>query len=362
MVVDLKFIHMADMHFDIPFTVLSNRNDIGIKRRLEQRRAFEKVIEIAREKKISHLFIAGDLYEQEYVRKSTIEYINSLFQTIPNTKIWITPGNHDPYIKNSYYQEYQWNSNVHIFKKELEVIEEDEAAIYGLGFTDFYRKDSGISDIQIKDKDKINILIIHGSLDGSLEDNRPYNPMKLTELKKLGFDYIALGHIHKPYYQEEAQRITYPGSTISLGFDELGEHGILMGEIQKDSLSLEFKKIDQKEFIERRVDVSNIQTQEELIEYLNKLEIQDQAYCKLILEGKRNIEIDPYKIIKLIENEMIIKIKDDTTIQYKIEELANEINLKGLFANEILEQINQEKITKKRADKILEIGMQILNE
>ena len=42
-------------------------------------------------------------------------------------------------------------------------------------------------------------------------------------------DYIALGHIHKPYYDsEKQQRIVYPGSLVSLGFDETGSHGMIV--------------------------------------------------------------------------------------------------------------------------------------
>ena len=99
----MKFVHMADMHFDIPFTVLTNRNKLGEKRRLEQREAFKKIIEYIKENNIDYLFIAGDLYENEYIRKSTIDYINNLFSEIPNTKVYITPGNHDPYINGSMY-------------------------------------------------------------------------------------------------------------------------------------------------------------------------------------------------------------------------------------------------------------------
>ena len=38
-------------------------------------------------------------------------------------------------------------------------------------------------------------------------------------LEEKGFDYIALGHIHKTNYSEK-EKIIYPGSTMSLGFDE----------------------------------------------------------------------------------------------------------------------------------------------
>ena len=77
---------MADMHFDGPFTVLNNRNKLGEKRRLEQREAFKKVIQYVKENNIEYLFIAGDLYENEYIRLSTIEYINNLFKEIPEQK------------------------------------------------------------------------------------------------------------------------------------------------------------------------------------------------------------------------------------------------------------------------------------
>ena len=58
---------------------------------------------------------------------------------IPETKIYIVPGNHDPIIKNSYYENYNWNNNVHIFKNNLEKIEEKNICIYGYGFNDFYK-------------------------------------------------------------------------------------------------------------------------------------------------------------------------------------------------------------------------------
>ncbi len=54
--------------------------------------------------------------------------------------------------------------------------------------------------IHIKNKQKINILITHGSLDSGIDENREYNPLTTKELRELGFDYVALGHIHKPDY------------------------------------------------------------------------------------------------------------------------------------------------------------------
>ena len=193
----MKFVHIADMHLDANFNSLNCIENLPEKRRLEQRKIMKKIIDYIKENDIEYLFIAGDLYEQEYIRRSTIEYINKLFEEIPDTKIFISPGNHDPLLKNSFYNTYNFSNNVHIFGKNIEKVEEDGVDIYGFGFTDFYCKNSEIENIKIEDKSKINILLVHGSLDGGNDDYREYNPLSKKSLNKLGFDYIELGHINK---------------------------------------------------------------------------------------------------------------------------------------------------------------------
>lgn len=220
----MKFVHIADLHFDKPFTRLEARG-LSETRRLEQRKAFKKVIDYIKENNIPYLFVCGDLFEAEYVKQSTIEYINKNFEEIPNTKIYITPGNHDPNTKNSYYNTYQFAKNVKIFTSQIEKIEEENINIYGYGFEDYYMKTKSTQELYIQEKSKINILLTHADIDGVERGEVKYNPVSRNELKALGFDYIALGHVHKRQAEDE---ITYPGSLISLGFDELGAHGMLV--------------------------------------------------------------------------------------------------------------------------------------
>ena len=94
----MKFVHIADMHFDMPFTLLS-KNDLAEERRIDQRKVFQKMINYIKENDIEYLFIAGDLYENEYVIKSTIEYINKFFKQKKDTKIYIKQKNKDQYIR-----------------------------------------------------------------------------------------------------------------------------------------------------------------------------------------------------------------------------------------------------------------------
>lgn len=356
----MKFVHIADMHFDIPFTTL-DRNELGNIRRLDQRKALKKVIEYIKENEIPYLFICGDLYEHEYVKQSTIEYINNLFKEIQDTKIYIVPGNHDPYLKNSYYNKFNWNKNVHIFTSNIEKISENNIDIYGFGFDSFYMKDSKYLNLQIENKEKINILLTHGSLEGGTAEDMEYNPMNKTNLNNLNFNYIALGHIHKTNYKEE-KNIIYPGSTISFGFDELGTHGMIVGEIEENTkaLNLQFVQIDDKEFVECEINITEISTKEELIEKINLKEIEENKYYKIILTGNRQFEINKYEILKYIESNNIIKIKDNTKLKYDLEKIATENSLKGIFVKELLEKIKENPEEKDTIEKAIEIGLEAM--
>lgn len=361
----MKFIHIADMHFDSPFVNLSDKDGLGDLRRLEQRKAFKKVVEYIKENNIKYLFISGDLYEQKYIKKSTIEYINNLCKEIPDTKIFMAPGNHDPYVKNSYYNKFNWSENVKIFNSKIERVELEDANIYGFGFDDFYCKNSEIEDIEIENRNKLNILVIHGSLDGGTIEDSEYNPLSRKMLKGKGFDYVALGHIHKlDYNTEENQNIVYPGSPVSMGFDELGAHGMIVGDLEKDKLQLEFVPLDETEFKLQDVDVTEINSKEELIEKINELEFNENSLIEIVLIGKRNFEINKYELYKLISNDKVIKIKNNTKINYNLEKLANETTLKGLFAKEMLEKLSDENLSeedKEIIEKAVEIGLEALD-
>ena len=356
----MKFVHIADMHFDSPFVNLSEKDIMGDLRRLEQRKVFKKIIEYIKENNIKYFFISGDLYEHKYIKQSTIEYINKLFEEIPETNIYIAPGNHDPYTKNSYYNKYNWSKNVKIFGPKVEKIETQDANIYGYGFDDFYCSDSGVENIEIEQTEKPNILIIHGNIDGSTIEDMQYNSMSKKMLEEKGFDYVALGHIHKKDYNtEENQKIVYPGSTISLGFDELGEHGMIVGDVEKNKLEIQFVKLDDKQFTKRELNVDNIYSKEELIEKINELKIEENNYVEIILIGNRNFEINKYDLIRYISNNNIIKIKDNTKIAYDLEKLENENTLKGLFIKEMNKKIKNAETEEEKEiiEKSIEIGL-----
>ena len=357
----MKFVHIADIHFDCPFTVLGGRENLGDIRRLEQRKIFKKIINYIKENNVDYLFIAGDLYEHNYIRKSTIDFINSLFSEISQTQIFITPGNHDPYLKNSYYETYNWSPNVYIQKEEAGVYSDDNIDVYLTSFNDFYMSELPIENIKIQNKEKTNILITHCDLNGSKDENGfSYNPLLESKIKALNFDYVAMGHIHKSNY-EENKNIIYPGSPISFGFDEPGEHGMVVGEINNKILYTEFIKLDDRIFTKYELCMDNVYSQEELIEQIYSLRLDKKNMYEIVLVGNRNFEINIINIQKFINIENVLKIKDNTKIGYDIEKIAQESSFRGIFVREVIKKYETVEYTEEQIKKAIEIGLEAIN-
>lgn len=324
----MKFIHIADIHFDMPMASLKGDRELIKKRRIEQKQAFRDVIQAAKKEKVDCLFISGDLFEQKFIERSTLEYIVSNFQLIPDINIFITPGNHDPFIKNSPYETFEWPENVTIFKSEYGMISLEEADIYGVGFENYEMDSDVIKTIQVEDEEKINILVTHGNLNGA---EHKYNDIREKDLQK--FDYVALGHIHEK--KIDNSRIIYSGSLISCGFDEPGKHGYVRGEITKEKCKIEFVPLAYKEFKKIEFDVTNYKTFSDVIEALN---LEDDIY-KIVFSGTKNFNVE--ELIEAINGlgKNICEIKDATMIPYDFENIKKQENLKGAFTRKILEEM-----------------------
>lgn len=341
----MKFIHIADVHLDMPLVSLKNKKSLIKKRRTEQKQAFRDVILMAKKEEVDCLFISGDLFEQKFVERNTIEYIISTFQLIPNINVFITPGNHDPYIKNSPYMSYDWPQNVTIFKSEYGLISLDDVDVYGLGFENYEMDDDSIKDIKIIDEDKVNILITHGTLNGA---SHQYNDIKEKDLKK--FDYVALGHIHDKKIDDS--RIIYPGSLLSCGFDEMGEHGYVIGEINKDKCEIKFVPLEYRSFEKIELDISKDLN---FSDTLDRLDLKENFY-EIKLLGTKNYDLE--ELINEIErlSSYVCVIKNETTLPYDFDSIIKQENLKGIFTRKMLEEMeNMDEAEKQETLKTIEM-------
>lgn len=218
----MRFVHIADVHlgatpdWDMPW---------GELREKEIWDSFDRVIDVCNNEKADLLLIAGDLFHRQ-PKLSELKELNYRFGKLESARVVIMAGNHDYIGPRSYYRNFEWNERVHMFLKDtVEAIEFPDlnTAVYGLSYLSRDIKEPLYDNLRPEHKDMINILLAHGGD----EKNVPINRKKLLES---GFDYIALGHIHKPEIISE--RMAYCGCLEPLDKNETGSRGYIIGDIE----------------------------------------------------------------------------------------------------------------------------------
>ena len=119
---------------------------------------------------------------------------------------------------------------------------------------------------------------------------------------------------------------------------------------------IKFIKLDDTEFKEINLDISCINSQEEIVEMINNLNLEEKNLYKVILEGNTNAKFNIKEIIKLISKEKILKIKDASKTKYDINKIVEQDNLKGIFIQELL---SKKEYSNEEIENAIKIGLQL---
>ena len=277
---------------------------------------------------IDLLLIAGDLFHRQPLLKELKE-VNYLFSKMTHTKVVLIAGNHDYIRKDSYYLSFRWGDNVYtLFDAEMDYIEfaEMNTCVYGLSYHAREIKESVYKNQKAKKLQPIEILLAHGG-------DEKHIPIKKQELLQLEYDYIALGHIHKPGIVEE-NRIYYSGSLEPLDKNETGEHGYILGEIGKGQMKVTFISSAKREYRHEKISVVEEMTGYELKNQIERRieEKGKQNLYKIMLKGFRNPEVI-FDLEQMDTFGNIVEIIDETKPAYDFEKVGkqNQDNILGKF-------------------------------
>jgi DNA repair exonuclease SbcCD nuclease subunit len=248
----IKFIHTADLHLGSIFEKASFPSNVAKIRRTEMFNTFENIVRLSTALKDNFLIISGDLFEEKFCTSHDIKRVFDILSNAKDVEIVIIAGNHDLYT-NTYKQYQDKYSNIHIFdsdKIQKKYFEKYNTVIYGISWDkSAYFAEPDLSDIALDDS-KINILMLHADFAAS----STYMPINFKNISKIGFDYIALGHIHKN--KQISERIYYSGCPEALDFKETGERGIYRISLDKDTIETEFVKTSNREFVVNKINLT----------------------------------------------------------------------------------------------------------
>ena len=367
----IKILHCADLHFDTPFGDIEGI-DKTEQRKEDLRETFGRIVDIAQSEGVQIIIISGYLFDSNSVMRITLEYILKKLKGIPDIKVFISPGNHDPYTEKSYYNIIDWPPNVHIFDNNMSsvVIPEFNTRVYGIGFSKQYESECLLKGFSSIDDDLISIMVMHGEvIDGKRDCN--YNPIMYQDIEKLGIDYLALGHKHTYSGINRAGKTywAYSGTPEGRGFDELGDKGIIIADVGKEYVNLQFRSTCKRKYIYREVDITGALTYEDIEKLIiSKAEDSDRKnnLYKIVLTGEipDGVVFNTSIIKQRLNDEFYyIKVLDDARIQVDYEALKNEFSLKGLFIKKMLNRIESTEDIKEieQYQKAIKIGLKSLD-
>lgn len=347
----MKFIHIADVHLgmkpdnNLPWSEIRQR---------EIKETFLKVLDTCNEEGIDFLLIAGDLFHKQPLLRELKE-INYAFSKLTSTKVVMIAGNHDFISERSHYTGFLWCEQVYMLdQQEMDRIYFPSFQLQVYGFS-YHQRDittQRYRDVFPEEKERINILLAHGGDEKNI-------PIDKNNLAKLGFDYVALGHIHKP--EVLSQKIAYAGSLEPLDKNETGKHGFILGEITegRKEVRIQFVPFAKREYIHLEIEINQEMTNGEIADYVkSKIEsLGDHNIYKIIVRGMKDPDITlEERPIYALGN--VIQVVDKTIPDYDFSELyyKNKDNLMGMYIDEIRHTQEPDDIV----DKALYYGIEAL--
>lgn len=342
----MKLIHTSDWHFGMPLGTGSYAED--------QRFFLERLYDLIREEKVGTLLLCGDIYDSSVVSAEAIALYNEAMTKLClelGVQVIAIAGNHDSAARLASCRELLKGAGLHITGKvernpEPVLLDGGKTAVYSIPF---FTRDE-ITALLPEEKERIrntetamlaycdhirehmdesrkNIVLSHSLIVGSelSESDRSARVGFATAISKdvfADFDYVALGHIHKP--QAIGNHIRYSGSPLkySFGAEEKQEKGVVL--IETDTMDIRFVPIAPRR--ERRSVTGTLE------EILDREDIRED-YLRLYVTDK-------YAGLELIGT---LREKFPNLLEVYGKSLEEEGQLSALSVEE-LERMNEEDI------------------
>lgn len=243
----MKFLHAADIHLDSPLRGLDRYEGAPADEiRGATRRALGNLVSLAIEEEVDFVILAGDLFDGDWTDFNTglffVQQMARLGQK--DIQVYAVRGNHDAESKIT--RKLPWPNNVRFFSsRNPQTITLDEVGVvlHGQSFANQKVTEDLASGYPPAVSGKINIGVLHTSLDGR-EGHATYAPTRLDVLRSKGYDYWALGHVHKREIVSNRPLVVFPGNTQGRHIRETGSKGCDLVTLETEGLRTEHRPLD----------------------------------------------------------------------------------------------------------------------
>ncbi len=264
-----EFIHCADIHLDSPLRGLERYEGAPVEEiRLATRRALINMVSLAIERSVSFVIIAGDLFDGDWKDYNTgLFFVNQMARlreaSIP---VYIVKGNHDA--ANKITKALKLPHNVHTFshnRPQTFRLDDINVALHGQSFATVATQTNLALGYPEPVKGFFNIGVLHTCATGR-EGHETCAPCSLSDLASKGYDYWALGHVHKREVLAQEPLIIFPGNIQGRHAKETGAKGCTIVSVDdKLVASQSFAELCVLRWETCSIDLSEAQSEPEVI-------------------------------------------------------------------------------------------------
>jgi exonuclease SbcD len=235
-----RFVHAADIHLDSPLRSLALRDaDLAELIGNATRRAFVTIVDLCLDEQVDALLLAGDLHDGDQTSMKTARFLAEQIRRLHEAgiRVFIIRGNHDALSRIT--KELAFPDSVKVFGGRAEAIAIDRTssdmpvAIHGLSFAEPHAPESLLPRYSAPTEGAVNIGLMHTSLAGAAGHDL-YAPCNIADLLSAGFQYWALGHIHKRAVVNGRCSIVMPGMPQGRDINESGAKSVTLVTIADD--------------------------------------------------------------------------------------------------------------------------------
>lgn len=334
----MKFIHIADVHLGVK----PDRGRIwSDERALEIQESFQDILKLCRENEIDLLLIAGDLFHTPPTEQD-LRNLDFQLGKMPNTQTVIIAGNHDYIEENSPWETYEFSSDTVVFPRDKATnvyLQELNVCITGYSYGQKEYTERILERLRPGREGAYNILLGHGG-------DEKHMPFSKEKLAKLGFDYVALGHIHKPAHILK-NKMAFAGSLEPIDYTEVGRRGYIYGETDDEGgTRIAFVPSNKRSYINITIDLNPDNSNAEIADIVDT-QIKNfgrENIYRILLRGKIDSGLE-INLSGLVRRYNINEIKNETEYDYDINELlaGNENNLLGRFIKALSDENSMEE-------------------
>jgi len=264
-----RFVHTADLHLDSPLRSLALR-DVEVAALVETatRHCFSNIVRLCLDERVDALLIAGDLYDGELRSAKTAAFLLGELRKLSEAGIrtFIVWGNHDA--ESGLTRLETFPDAVHVFSGRGEAVEvpDTDAVVHGVSFAERQAPDSLLPKYKAPVDGRINVALMHTSLAGSSAHD-PYAPCSVADLAAAGFDYWALGHIHKrEMHASGPHAIVMPGTPQGRHVNEAGVKSVSLVTVSEKGVEIEERFPAIAQFERVAVDLGGVTERSEAVD------------------------------------------------------------------------------------------------